>query len=310
MPYLQICHLQPSQGFQCLEAGSHWLPACSLPKALGRDFRKRWIHVENINRKYETLRICCNGEIHLYQTWKLQGLMFHNDMKKLVHLVSYIEVHDFGICLVPGEFRNLAASWTWKSLLHTTSLTTLCAKKSFWNFYPLACRRNLCQNEVAELIFTFPRKAVQTYDFESWNIPCPGNGMEFITFPQYIAEASLDVHLQSLQDNLNETFYTASKAKLHCRFSDTTYGLSLSAGGFSQKLLQLVETMIHGLWLKSLSKDRFHSQWEELCRSYRNAWLKPQAGLRTLDLLKITQFVGKSLKILEQRYKLYGCFQK
>lgn len=28
-------------------------------------------------------------------------------MKKL-----YIEEHDFGICLVPGEFRNLAASWT------------------------------------------------------------------------------------------------------------------------------------------------------------------------------------------------------
>ena len=135
----------------------------------------------------------------------------------------------------------------------------------------------------------FSRKAVQTeYSLESWNMPFPGNAMEFITCPQNIAEASPDVYSQSLQDNLNETFYTASKAKLHCRFSDTTYGLSLSAGGFSQKLLQLVETMIHGLWLKSLSKDRFHSQWEELCRSYRNAWLKPQAGL-TCWLVEITR---------------------
>ena len=75
---------------------------------------------------------------------------------------------------------------------------------------------------------------------------------------------------------MNETFYTASKAKLHCSFNDTSYGLSLRAGGFSQKLLQLVETMIQGLWLKSFAQDRFQSQWEELCRTYRNAWLKPQ----------------------------------
>jgi len=134
-----------------------------------------------------------------------------------------------------------------------------------------------------------------------WHLPCarrisqPRSLLNLkITSPHYVfdntvrKEVLLELLSACLQDNLNETFYTASKAKLHCRFSDTTYGLSLSAGGFSQKLLQLVETMIHGLWLKSLSKDRFHSQWEELCRSYRNAWLKPQvhcAQLRKLLLL-------------------------
>jgi len=102
----------------------------------------------------------------------------------------------------------------------------------------------------------------------------------FAQDPRVRETTNLETHvvwsLHVLQDSLNETFYTASKAKLHCSFNDTSYGLSLRAGGFSQKLLQLVETMIQGLWLKSFAQDRFHSQWEELCRTYRNAWLKPQ----------------------------------
>lgn len=140
-----------------------------------------------------------------------------------------------------------------------------------------------------------------------WHLPC---GLRFsqprsllslgITSPHCVFDSSnvrkevlLELLSACLQDSLNETFYTASKAKLHCSFNDTSYGLSLRAGGFSQKLLQLVETMIQGLWLKSFAQDRFHSQWEELCRTYRNAWLKPQVHCAQLRKLLLLPTVSK-----------------
>lgn len=138
-----------------------------------------------------------------------------------------------------------------------------------------------------------------------WHLPCalrfaiPRSSFSLkIMSPHYVFDRSVrkDVLLEllaaCLQDSLNETFYTASKAKLSCNFLDALYGLKISAGGFSQKLLSLVETMIQGLWLRCYTQHRFHAQWEELYRSYRNAWLKPQvhcAALRKLLLLKASR---------------------
>lgn len=91
MPYLQICHLQPSQGFQWLEAGSHWLPACSLPKA-GRDFRKGRIHVENINRKYETQHEWFLDDENMSQ-WRETNHLYISDLE-----VARIDVPQWKSC--------------------------------------------------------------------------------------------------------------------------------------------------------------------------------------------------------------------
>ena len=146
-----------------------------------------------------------------------------------------------------------------------------------------------------------------------WYLPCarrfaiPRSSFSLkITSPHYVLDRNVrkDVLLEllsaCLQDSLNETFYTASKAKLSCSFVDAIYGLKIRAGGFSQKLLSLVETMIEGLWLKSYTQDRFHAQWEELYRGYRNAWLKPQvhcAALRKLLLLKASRPTEKEAAV-------------
>ncbi|CAJ1448902.1 unnamed protein product [Effrenium voratum] len=138
-----------------------------------------------------------------------------------------------------------------------------------------------------------------------WHLPCaqqfeqPRSLLTLkLTSPYYALDLSsvrkevlLELYCECLKDNLNETLYSASKAKLHCSFRESMYGLSLGAGGFSQKLLALVETMLQGLRLETYAMHRFRAQREELLRGYKNAWLKPQAHcaqLRKLLLLPAT----------------------
>ncbi|CAK9096568.1 Insulin-degrading enzyme (Insulin protease) (Insulinase) (Insulysin) [Durusdinium trenchii] len=170
----------------------------------------------------------------------------------------------------------------------------------------------------------------ETPGLRLWHLPCaqrfgqPRSLLSLkITSADYVFDPSnvrkevlLELLSACLQDSLNEIFYTASKAKLNCSFNDTIYGLKLRAGGFSQKLLALVETMIQGLWLKSYAQDRFHSQWEEKLRCYRNAWLKPQvhcASLRKLLLLLTTSRPSQkeaelSTCTLQECYNFMGDF--
>eukprot|EP00439_Symbiodinium_sp_Y106_P086792 s125_g35.t46 len=97
--------------------------------------------------------------------------------------------------------------------------------------------------------------------------------------------ALLELYALCFNDSLNETLYAAGKARLHCAVNSTSYGLTIRAGGFSQKLLRLVETTLCGRKLEKYKADRFLAMHEALLRSYRNSWLKPQAHCSDLRKL-------------------------
>ncbi|CAE7854645.1 Nrdc, partial [Symbiodinium sp. KB8] len=97
--------------------------------------------------------------------------------------------------------------------------------------------------------------------------------------------ALLELYALCFNDSLNEMLYAAGKARLHCAVNSTSYGLTIKAGGFSQKLLRLVETTLCGRKLEKYKPDRFLAMHEALLRSYRNSWLKPQAHCSDLRKL-------------------------
>eukprot|EP00931_Biecheleriopsis_adriatica_P048142 TRINITY_DN27806_c0_g1_i2.p1 TRINITY_DN27806_c0_g1~~TRINITY_DN27806_c0_g1_i2.p1 ORF type:complete len:663 (+),score=161.88 TRINITY_DN27806_c0_g1_i2:1384-3372(+) len=103
-------------------------------------------------------------------------------------------------------------------------------------------------------------------------------------------EVLSELYVGCLQDSLNETLYPASKARLSCSVGSASHGLTLRGGGFSQKLLKLLQKVLEGLHLEDYCKQRgrrFRAQREDLLRRYTNAWLKPQvhcAALRKLLL--------------------------
>eukprot|EP00928_Gymnodinium_smaydae_P090846 TRINITY_DN7455_c0_g2_i2.p1 TRINITY_DN7455_c0_g2~~TRINITY_DN7455_c0_g2_i2.p1 ORF type:complete len:880 (-),score=182.57 TRINITY_DN7455_c0_g2_i2:1355-3994(-) len=118
-------------------------------------------------------------------------------------------------------------------------------------------------------------------------------------------EVMAHLYVNCLQDSLNETLYPASKARLRCNVLLAQHGLSIKGGGFSQRLLPFVERVLAGLRLETYcarSLLRFQAQKEDLLRSYRNAWLKPQshcAQLRRLLLMPAASRPEEEVRALE-----------
>ena len=138
-----------------------------------------------------------------------------------------------------------------------------------------------------------------------WHVPCAAHFKQprsqvsvKMHSPYYALDANnvrkgvlLELYILCFNDSLNEMLYAAGKARLHCAVSSSpTHGLTIRAGGFSQKLLCLVESTLRARKLEEYATrfDRFQAMHEALLRSYKNEWLKPQvhcSDLRKLLLM-------------------------
>ena len=138
-----------------------------------------------------------------------------------------------------------------------------------------------------------------------WHLPCaelfrqPRSQVSLkLQSPYYALDAEnvqkevlLELYALCFHDSLNEMLYAAGKARLHCTISSSAnHGLTIRAGGFNEKLLDLVKATLPSRKLEKylLQPDRFQSMHEALLRSYKNQWLKPQvhcSDLRKLLLI-------------------------
>lgn len=137
---------------------------------------------------------------------------------------------------------------------------------------------------------------------EAWHLNCAAQFNQprsevwlKITSPHYAfdpksarKEVLMQLYARCLRDSLNETTYPASQARLHCSVNSASHGLTVYAGGFSQKVLKLVESALADLPLEDYYERglrRLGAQKEALVRDYKNSWLKPNAHCSALRRL-------------------------
>ncbi|CAK0847367.1 unnamed protein product, partial [Prorocentrum cordatum] len=137
---------------------------------------------------------------------------------------------------------------------------------------------------------------------EAWHLNCAAQFNQprsevwlKVTCPHYAfdpknarKEVLMQLYVCCLRDSLNETTYPASQARLHCSVNGASHGLTIYAGGFSQKLLKLVERVLVDLPLEDYFERglrRLGAQKEQLLRDYKNSWLKPTSHCSALRRL-------------------------
>ena len=144
-----------------------------------------------------------------------------------------------------------------------------------------------------------------------WHLPCaelfrqPRSQVSLkLQSPYYALDAEnvqkevlLELYALCFHDSLNEMLYAAGKARLHCTISSSAnHGLTIRAGGFNEKLLDLVKATLPSRKLEEylLQPDRFQSMHEALLRSYKNQWLKPQVHCSDLRKLLLIPSVPRA----------------